>query len=92
MIHKIEEIQHKLTNLTDVAPPVLSLLYVNVYAWSFPISRKKDVFWKYVREHKWTQFFKKGSFLMTMYWLLGKGVYLCDSQECEILEILPFLA
>ena len=73
--------------------PVASLLQTNAYAWSFPISRKMGPFWKYVREHKCTRFCKKkGSFCWWCTRYLEKRVYFCDSQECEILEILPFLA
>ena len=37
-------------------------------------------------------FLKKGFFSTTMYSLLRKRGTFCDSQECEILEILPLLA
>ena len=57
--------------IDSIPTPVASLLQTNVYAWSFPISQKKGAFWKYVREHKCTRFFEKGSLWWTRY--LKKG-------------------
>ena len=58
-----------------------------------PISRKKGVFWKYVREHKCTRFFffLRGPFLTMMYsFFRKKCIFFCDPQECEILEIFQY--
>ena len=62
-------------------PGGVTLIHQCVYAWSFPISRKKGVFWKLCSRTQMYAFFfffsKKGFFLMAMYSLLGKrGIFL----------------